>query len=103
MIIIAGHTIADTETRDRNIEAFTDMIAKARRQDGCIDFAISPDPVDPERTNVFECWRDEAALSAWRKIAKARPHTAPRTYDVKLYRSEGAEDPFPARKRKTAR
>ena len=93
MIIIAGHTINDAHKRDAAIAAFADLVARARKFDGCLDFSISADSVDPERANLFECWRDQKALNAWRKVAKG-PRAKPRAVDVKLYRSEGAEKPF---------
>ena len=58
------------------------------------DFVISADLIDPERTNLFECWRDQHSLNAWRKVAR-RPKVAPkRETSVKLYRSDKAEQPF---------
>ena len=94
MIIIAGHSRAKTAAeRDANVAAFAEMVAQARTQDGCIDFAISADAVDPERSNILEIWRDEQAWKAWRKIAKA-PRVKRGIAEVKLYRSEKAEKPF---------
>ena len=94
MIIIAGHSLARTaEERDAAVAAFAKMVEKARNRDGCLDFAISADPVDPERTNLFECWRDQPSLSAWRKIAKP-PKVVLRDARVKLYRTDKAEKPF---------
>jgi quinol monooxygenase YgiN len=93
MIIIAGHTRYDADKRDATIAAFTDMVARARKFDGCLDFSIGADSVDPERANLFECWRDQKALNAWRKVAKG-PRSKPRAVDVKLYRTEKAEKPF---------
>jgi quinol monooxygenase YgiN len=94
MIIIAGHSLARTaEERDAAVAAFAKMVEKARNRDGCLDFAISADPVDPERTNLFECWRDQQSLDAWRKVARG-PKVAPRQTSVKLYRSDKAEAPF---------
>jgi quinol monooxygenase YgiN len=93
MIIIAGHTLNDPDKRDAAIAGFADLIARARKFDGCLDFAISADSVDPARANLFECWRDQKALNAWRKIAKG-PRGKPRAVDVKLYRTEKAEKPF---------
>ena len=55
MIIIAGYTRVETDKRDANVAAFAAMIRKAREQDGCLDFSISADAVDPDRTNLFEC------------------------------------------------
>ena len=94
MIIIAGHSRAKTTAeRDANVAAFAEMVAQARTQDGCIDFAISADAADPERSNILEIWRDEEAWKAWRKIAKA-PLVKRGVADVKLYRTEKAEKPF---------
>jgi quinol monooxygenase YgiN len=93
MIIIAGHSRARTSTeRDAAVTAFADMIERARKQDGCLDLSIAADPIDPERINVFECWRDQASLKAWRKVAKG-PRVTLRDVRVHLYRTEKAEKP----------
>jgi quinol monooxygenase YgiN len=94
MIIIAGHSRArNAIERDAAVAAFANMVERARRQDGCLDMVIGADPVDPERVNVFECWRDRQSLDAWRKIARA-PKVPLREARVKLYRTEKAEKPF---------
>jgi quinol monooxygenase YgiN len=93
MIVIAGYSLTDADTRDAAVAAFADMVARARKFDGCLDFAISADAVDPERSNLFELWRDQQSLDAWRKVAKA-PHVKLREANVKLYRTEKAEKPF---------
>ena len=93
MIIIAGYSRTDSDQRGAAVEAFAAMVGRARKQDGCLDLSISSDPVDPERVNVFECWRDEQSWKAWRKIAKP-PRVILRDSHVKLYRSDKAEKPF---------
>lgn len=93
MIIIAGYTLTDAGRRDAAVEAFAGMVERARKQEGCLDLAISADSLDPERINVFECWRDQQCLNAWRKVAKG-PRIKTRAANVKLYRSEKAEKPF---------
>ena len=93
MIIIAGYSRTEKDKRDAVVEAFADMVGRARKQDGCLDFSISSDSVDPERINVFECWRDQQSWKAWRKAAKP-PRVVLRDSHVKLYRSDKAEQPF---------
>jgi hypothetical protein len=66
---------------------------QTRAHDGCLDLAISADAIDPERINIYEHWRDQAALDAWPKIANPPKVARPETY-VKLYRTEKAENPF---------
>lgn len=93
MIIIAGHTLTEAHKRDAAVQAFAGMVEQARKHDGCLDLSISADSVDPERINVFECWRDQPSLNAWRKVAKS-PKVKTRQPCVKLYRSDKAEKPF---------
>ncbi|MEK1855248.1 MAG: hypothetical protein AAAC48_26135, partial [Phyllobacterium sp.] len=52
---------------------------------------MGADSVDPERINVFECWRDQQSLDAWRKIARP-PKVAIRETRVKLYRTDKWEN-----------
>ena len=93
MIIIAGFTLTEASKRDNAVQAHVDMVARARNRDGCLDLSISADPLDPERINIFEQWRDQNALDAWRKVANP-PKIARRETFVKLYRTDVAEEPF---------
>lgn len=70
MIIIAGYTRTDAEKRDGAVEAFRGLVERARAYEGCLDFSISAEAVDPEGVNLFEFWRDQTPLNAWRKVAK---------------------------------
>ena len=80
MIIIAGYTRTDAEKRGAAMEAFKGMVERARAYDGCLDFSVSADAVDPERVNLFERWRDQATLDAWRKVARGGPRGKPRRW-----------------------
>ena len=70
------------------------MQERARKQDGCLDLSLSADPLDANRINVFELWRDQEALDAWRKVAKGPRGIKFRNAHVKLYRTEKAEKPI---------
>ena len=93
MIIIAGYTLTEADKRDQAVAAHAEMVARARAFDGCLDLSISADAINPERINIFEHWRDQATLDAWRKIANP-PKVARRETYVKLYRTDKAESPF---------
>ena len=93
MIIIAGHTLTESGGRDAAVRAFGEMLERARKHDGCLDLAISADPLDADRINVFELWRDQESLDAWRKVAKGPRGIKYRTAQEKLYRTERAEKP----------
>lgn len=79
MIIIAGFVLVDAGDRDRFVAEHQDLITRARAFDGCIDLAISADPVEPNRVNNFEAWDSADVLDAWRAQANVPDHGIPIT------------------------
>ncbi|WP_454301725.1 putative quinol monooxygenase [Salana multivorans] len=65
-MIVVGHLLVDPVDRDRAIEPARPAVLAARTTPGCIDFAVSPDPVDPARVNVSERWTDRTTLEHFR-------------------------------------
>lgn len=70
-VIVAGWNIVDPKRRDEVVESFKALVLRARSAPGCLDFAMTADPVDPSRINLFEFWQSEQDLKAWRAVA---PH-----------------------------
>ena len=66
MLIVAGHLMVAASDRDRYVADCAEAVAAARTADGCLDFAVSADAVDPRRVNVFERWETRALLDAFR-------------------------------------
>lgn len=66
MLIVAGHLIVDERDRDCYVADCAAAVAMARQAEGCLDFAVSADSVDPRRVNVFERWRSRQLLDAFR-------------------------------------
>ena len=66
MLIVAGHLTVDASVRDRYVADCAEAVAAARTAEGCLDFAVSADSVDPRRVNVFERWRTRESLDAFR-------------------------------------
>jgi quinol monooxygenase YgiN len=66
MLIIAGHLIVAASDRDRYVADCAPAVAAARGADGCLDFAVSADVLDPMRVNAFERWQDRESLGAFR-------------------------------------
>jgi len=69
MVIVAGHITVDAERRESYPAGSVRVIEKARRADGCLDFAITADLIDPGRVNLFERWESQAAVKAFRRSA----------------------------------
>jgi quinol monooxygenase YgiN len=66
VVIVAGHVMVDPAQRGDYLTGCVDAVRQARNAAGCLDFAISADPVDPGRINVFERWDSRAAVEAFR-------------------------------------
>jgi quinol monooxygenase YgiN len=66
MVIVAGHITVDPEERQSYLAGCMSVVEQARRADGCLDFAITADLVDPGRVNLFERWETQAAAETFR-------------------------------------
>jgi hypothetical protein len=54
MVIVTGHLMVDPRERERYLAGCLPVVALARAAQGCHDFAISADLVDPGRINILE-------------------------------------------------
>ncbi|MEV2274727.1 antibiotic biosynthesis monooxygenase family protein [Nocardiopsis sp. NPDC049922] len=66
MFIIAGSISVDPSDRDAYLRGCSAIVEQARSAPGCLDFALSADPLDPARINVYERWESEADLERFR-------------------------------------
>ena len=65
-VIVGGHLRVDPATRADYLAGCLAVVERARSADGCLDFAISADPIDPGRINVYERWESQQAVDAFR-------------------------------------
>lgn len=66
MIIVAGWLQVAPEARDGYLDACREAVEQARAAEGCLDFSLGADLLDPGRVNVHERWDDEVSLLAFR-------------------------------------
>jgi len=67
VVIVAGHLfVVDAKQRDTYLAGCVDVVKQARHTAGCLDFAITADPLDPTRLNIFERWESQGAVEAFR-------------------------------------
>jgi heme-degrading monooxygenase HmoA len=76
MIIVAGHVTVEPQQRETYLAGCVSAVEQARRTTGCLDFAISADPVDTGRVNIFERWESQAAVDAFRSDGPSDDQTA---------------------------
>ncbi|SBT52421.1 Antibiotic biosynthesis monooxygenase [Micromonospora auratinigra] len=66
MFIVAGTLYVDPAERDAYLASCVEAVRAARSAPGCVDFAVSPDLIEPARINVYERWESEEQLLAFR-------------------------------------
>ena len=75
MVIVAGHITVDPEQRESLLAGSVGVVKKARGADGCLDFAMTADLLDPGRVNLFERWESQAAVKSYRRRAPRNKHS----------------------------
>ncbi len=65
-IVVAGWLRVDAAHRDEYVAGCRDVVASARARQGCLDFSVTADSVDPTRVVVAERWTARDALEAFR-------------------------------------
>ena len=76
MVIVAGHITVDPEQCESHLAGCMSVVEKPRRADGCLDFAITADLIDPGRVNIFERWESQAAVETFRRSAPRNKQAA---------------------------
>jgi quinol monooxygenase YgiN len=94
MLIIAGHIAVDPARRDDVVAALQDLVRRARAAPGCLDVAVTADPLDPARVNNLERWESSEHLDAFRAVAHAPDIGEILADHVRLYDVTGERSPF---------
>jgi quinol monooxygenase YgiN len=71
MVIVAGHVTVEPQQRESYRAGCVSVVEQARGTEGCLEFAITADPIDPGRVNIFERWESQEALEAFRSSGPA--------------------------------
>lgn len=65
-VIVAGHLLVDPAHRASYLDGCVAVVEQARAAEGCLEFSVSADLVDPGRIQVFERWASRSAVEAFR-------------------------------------
>lgn len=66
VVIVSGHLIVEAAARATYLAGCVEVTRMARASEGCLDFHLSADPLDPGRINIFERWTSAEAAEAFR-------------------------------------
>ncbi|WP_407565352.1 putative quinol monooxygenase [Streptomyces sp. 184] len=94
MIIIAGMLRVDAAARADYLAGCAQVVTQAREAAGCLDFALSADPVEADRINVYERWETDEDVLRFRDTGPDAAQTA-RILDAEVhkYRISAVEAP----------
>jgi quinol monooxygenase YgiN len=96
MLIIAGHLEVDADRRDDYVAAHRDLLRRGRQAPGCLDLAISADPLSATRVNNFERWETREHLDAIAATRAVLPTMREAGAGTLLYTTgAGSIDPVP--------
>lgn len=90
MIIVCGKLQAHPGRRQELLDLSHPAVVAARSTEGCIDFAVSPDLVEPDRVNILEQWATREALRAFREGGPGEDISSlVRRFDINEYEVAG--------------
>jgi quinol monooxygenase YgiN len=76
-VIVQGAFILDPNDRDRFVEASVESMRASRQEEGCLEYVMAVDPLDPERVVLSERWESMEHLQQH----LAQPRTGARNTD----------------------
>jgi len=66
MLIVSGRLYLKAGATNEFLASSKEAVVLARGAPGCRDFVVAPDPIEPDRVNVYEEWESEKALLDFR-------------------------------------
>ena len=98
MLIIAGTFEVDPARRTEFIAGREAGMREARAEAGCLDYVLSPDPLEPGRVYLFERWESKEHLAPHLARMRApRPEPSPTRSPSCRPRSSSTRSPPPGR------
>ncbi len=79
VVIVQGVFSVDPNERDRFVETSVEAMRSSRQEEGCLEYVIAADPLDPERVVLSERWESMEHLQ--QHLAQQR--NAPRGVDAR--------------------
>jgi quinol monooxygenase YgiN len=64
MLIVAGYMDVEPAAREAFLAGRVEGMKASQAEAGCLDYVLSPDPLDLGRVRLFERWESKEALGA---------------------------------------
>jgi quinol monooxygenase YgiN len=88
--IVQGSFVLDPKERNRFVEASIEAMRSSRQEEGCLEYVIAADPLDPERAVLTERWESMDHLQQHLAQQRSTPRSvnsrpAPRSVEITLF------------------
>lgn len=88
-VIVQGVFSVDPSERDRFVEASVEGMRASRQEEGCLEYVMAADPLDPERVVLSERWESmdhlQQHLARQRDGARSVDRPAPGDVEITLF------------------
>jgi quinol monooxygenase YgiN len=90
IVIVQGQFSFDPNERDRFVETSAEGMRRSRQEEGCLEYVIAGDPLDPDRAILSERWESMDHLQEHLAQQKNAPQGAdsrpvPRNVEITLF------------------
>lgn len=88
IVIVQGAFSFDPKDRDRFVETSVAAMRTSRDEEGCLEYLIAADPLDPERAVLSERWESMEHLNrhlAQQQNTSRGDRPTPRDVEITLY------------------
>jgi quinol monooxygenase YgiN len=89
VVIVAGAFEVDPDRREEFISGRIPSMQRSRAEQGCLEYTLCADPIDPTRVLLIERWGSQGALdahlAALRSGATAEEVVPPRSASIVVY------------------
>lgn len=88
IVIVQGVFTVDPNERDRFVETSVEGMRSSRQEEGCLEYVMAADPLDPERAVLSERWESMEHLNqhlARQKNADRGSRPFPRSVEITLF------------------
>jgi quinol monooxygenase YgiN len=90
IVIVQGVFSVDPNERDRFVETSLEAMRSSRQEEGCLEYVIAADPLDPERAVLSERWESmdhlQQHLSQQQNADRSvDPRPVPRSVEITLF------------------
>ena len=94
MVIVGGAFQVDPGERDAFVAERAEVMRRSRAEQGCIEYVMAADPLEPGRVVLFERWASQADLDAHLAAMSSgsdsdRPAVAPTSVSIVVYDVSG--------------